>query len=224
MPSSHSSSALAGFAQFPGSSRAVDVVGLDLRSGRPPAYQTSTAGYCLLVFGPAARTRMWLVLDGDSLFVDRSGTVERYPLQASGSTPGWRECLIGDVCELDGATRHRELRLIQTMYLVVLTLRSDGWGLKDIVWLVDEIQFARDLDQAPVVHFNGPLAIMSSLVVRGPATTLFARVGSMGVGKGTFACITPSIAAQVFARPVAELEFQGRGDSQRQRVELGFDC
>src|SRR5262249_4307689 len=29
--------------------------------------------YCLLVFGPEAKTRVWLVLDGDVLYVDRNG-------------------------------------------------------------------------------------------------------------------------------------------------------
>jgi hypothetical protein len=29
--------------------------------------------YCLLVFGPNAKTRIWLVLDGDVLYVDRNG-------------------------------------------------------------------------------------------------------------------------------------------------------
>jgi hypothetical protein len=29
--------------------------------------------YCLLVFGPEAKTRVWLVVDGDTLYVDRNG-------------------------------------------------------------------------------------------------------------------------------------------------------
>src|SRR5262249_3777467 len=29
--------------------------------------------YCLLVFGPEAKTRIWLVLDGSVLYVDRNG-------------------------------------------------------------------------------------------------------------------------------------------------------
>jgi hypothetical protein len=108
---------------------------------------------------------------------------------------------------------------------VVLTLQSDGWELKDLQWLVDEIQFAPEPEGAPVVHFNGPLVIVSSLVVRGSTTTLFARIGSMGIRKGTFAAVTPSIAAQVLTTPVAELTFQGRDGSNRcQRLELGFDC
>src|SRR5438132_12056299 len=36
-------------------------------------YQTKTPKYGLLVFGPEAKDRVWLVLDGDTLYVDRTG-------------------------------------------------------------------------------------------------------------------------------------------------------
>jgi len=36
-------------------------------------YQTKAPKYCLLVFGPGAMTRVWLVQDGDALYVDRNG-------------------------------------------------------------------------------------------------------------------------------------------------------
>jgi hypothetical protein len=40
---------------------------------REPAYQTKAPRYALLVLGPEARTRVWLVLDGTTLYVDRNG-------------------------------------------------------------------------------------------------------------------------------------------------------
>ena len=39
---------------------------------KEPAYQTKSPKYCLLVFGPDAKTKVWLVLDGDTLYVDRN--------------------------------------------------------------------------------------------------------------------------------------------------------
>jgi hypothetical protein len=36
-------------------------------------YETKTPKYCLLVFGPEAKHRVWLVLDGDTLYVDKNG-------------------------------------------------------------------------------------------------------------------------------------------------------
>jgi hypothetical protein len=38
---------------------------------KEPRYQSHSPGYCLLLFGPDAKTRVWLVLDGDRLFADR---------------------------------------------------------------------------------------------------------------------------------------------------------
>jgi len=41
--------------------------------GKEPAYKTEAPKYGLLVFGPAAKDRVWLVQDGDTLHVDRNG-------------------------------------------------------------------------------------------------------------------------------------------------------
>src|SRR5271166_5932413 len=45
----------------------------DRTIGKQPAYQTKNPKYGLLVFGPDARERVWLVLDGNILYVDRNG-------------------------------------------------------------------------------------------------------------------------------------------------------
>jgi RNA polymerase sigma factor (sigma-70 family) len=46
---------------------------IDRRIGKEPVYQSKSPRYCLLVFGPQARGRVWLVQDGDTLYVDRNG-------------------------------------------------------------------------------------------------------------------------------------------------------
>lgn len=40
---------------------------------KEPVYQTKTPKYGLLVFGPEAKDKVWIVLDGDTLYVDRNG-------------------------------------------------------------------------------------------------------------------------------------------------------
>ncbi len=40
---------------------------------KEPAYQTKAPKYGLLRFGPKGEDRVWLVLDGDTLYVDRNG-------------------------------------------------------------------------------------------------------------------------------------------------------
>jgi hypothetical protein len=41
---------------------------------KEPTYQTKAPRYCLLEFGPRRPDRVWLVHDGDSLYVDRNGS------------------------------------------------------------------------------------------------------------------------------------------------------
>src|SRR5947199_223492 len=49
-----------------------DLSRIDRRIAKEPAYQTKAPRYCLLVFGPAAKHRVWLVQDGEALYVDRN--------------------------------------------------------------------------------------------------------------------------------------------------------
>jgi hypothetical protein len=53
-------------------SAAVDLTKIERKLVKEPAYR-SKPKYCLLVLGPEARTRVWLVQDGDTLYVDRNG-------------------------------------------------------------------------------------------------------------------------------------------------------
>jgi len=52
--------------------RAYDLTKIQRKIAHEPAY-VSKPKYCLLVFGPEAEPRVWLVLDGDALYVDRNG-------------------------------------------------------------------------------------------------------------------------------------------------------
>src|SRR6476620_9818007 len=50
-----------------------DEPALDRTIGKQPVYKRKAPRFGLLVFGPEARHRVWLVLDGDTLHVDRNG-------------------------------------------------------------------------------------------------------------------------------------------------------
>jgi hypothetical protein len=54
-------------------SRAADLAKIDRTFRKEPAYRTKAPKYGLLAFGPEGKDRVWLVRDGDSLFVDRNG-------------------------------------------------------------------------------------------------------------------------------------------------------
>jgi hypothetical protein len=51
---------------------AADLATLDRTIQKEPTY-AGKPRYCLLMFGPDARDRVWLVHDGDTLYVDRNG-------------------------------------------------------------------------------------------------------------------------------------------------------
>ena len=46
---------------------AADLTNIDRRIAKEPVYQSKSPKYCLLVFGAEAKTRAWLILDGDTL-------------------------------------------------------------------------------------------------------------------------------------------------------------
>src|SRR5215831_19039839 len=57
---------------MPKPAEAADLSKIDRTIGKEPAYQ-SKPKYCLVVYGPEAKTRVWLVLDDDVLYTDRNG-------------------------------------------------------------------------------------------------------------------------------------------------------
>ena len=55
------------------SAAAVDLTQIDRSIGKEPAYRSKDPQFCLLVFGLEAKTRVWIVVDGDVLWIDRNG-------------------------------------------------------------------------------------------------------------------------------------------------------
>src|SRR4051812_25434737 len=53
--------------------RAADLATIDRTILKLPPLRTKSPEYCLFVFGREAQTRIWLVWDGDLLYVDRNG-------------------------------------------------------------------------------------------------------------------------------------------------------
>jgi hypothetical protein len=56
-----------------GSARASDLAAIDRSLRKEPKYESNNPQYCLLVFGPEAKIRVWVVVDGDVLYLDRNG-------------------------------------------------------------------------------------------------------------------------------------------------------
>ena len=90
---------------------AVDLTHVPRTINKEPAYQGEPK-YALLVFGPEATTRVWLVHDGDTLYADLNGNgdltepSERFAAnESSNPDDGTYRFDIGDVQEDD--RRHR---------------------------------------------------------------------------------------------------------------------
>ena len=75
---------------------------------KEPKYVAASQEYCLLAFGPKAETRVWLVRDGDVLYVDRNGNRDlTEPGEAVRKTGEQYRFPCGDITSRDGKTKYQ---------------------------------------------------------------------------------------------------------------------
>ena len=95
--------------------QAADLAKVERKIAREPAYQTKAPKYCLLVFGLDAKTRVWLVQDGDTLYVDRNGngdlTEDGKRVRVGQQNDSYRSFEVGDLTV--GGLRHTGLSVTQ---------------------------------------------------------------------------------------------------------------
>jgi hypothetical protein len=259
---------LAALLLLPGAASATDLKKIDRTITKEPVYASKQPRYCLLVFGPEATTRVWLVVDGDFLYIDRNGNGdltepgERVRFAgfravapgevapgevAQGAFAAERDVDAGDI--LEGKLKHEHLVVTQErvrpkfaakepweeelqavaakgpetlVYQLRLTLEirprpgdpiriacrisqyagMDGAGF---------LQFADRPEDAPIVHFRGPMTMglhsPQRLVLGSEKCELLTVVGSPGMGKGTFASVGYDGLITAGAAPVAEIAF-----------------
>jgi hypothetical protein len=179
---------------------AADLSRIERRIAKEPSYQSKAPGYCLLVFGAEAKTRVWIVRDGDTLFVDRNGN--------------------GDLTEPDKRIQrpanHQEFNLDRVVasgwmtsypYLRLTTQRrgsADHFVIDFAVpgkykQSVQSSPFGDRPETAPIIHLDGPLTV--GLLIRKNGlhvpesteqvklsgtggSTLIIYVGTPNIGKG----------------------------------------
>jgi len=177
---------------------AADLAKIDRAIAKEPVYKTEPK-YCLLVFGPEAKTRVWLVVDGDVLYVDRNGNGDltetgkqvRVVKPKNGAYPRFEA---GDILEAETKIKHTGLTLMKVDKAMHLEIRAEGKRLQ--IAYTDAggvLQFADQAKSAPIVHINGPLTmgfVMPQLWTRGKEALNFqVAIGTPGLGNGTFACM-----------------------------------
>ncbi|MEX0703217.1 MAG: hypothetical protein WD069_14070 [Planctomycetales bacterium] len=217
----------------------LDLAQIERKVAQEPEYASGQPKYCLLVFGPTAETRVWLVSDGkDVLYVDRDGDGD---LTGEGEQVklvrrrGFLEWLIGSdgdqtlragtIAEKDGKTEHKDLTLSPfgdegDYYSVSVNVQDRG---PQYTWLT----FADKVQDAPIVHFNGPLTLRSvdrDLVADDGEAELYVELGTPGLGENTFVATSyRSVPGTV--HPVAEVEFPvAEGDPVRRKFVLKQRC
>lgn len=220
----------------------VDSAKIDRTITKEPKYQ-SKPKYCLLVFGPEAKTRVWLVLDPGArlLYVDRNGNGdltekgERVePHEANFDIRSYRPV---DIAGTDGKPKYTKLSVVHVATEAGAEgVRVGPEGFDISVEVKGKAQsahvksFGDKPQDAPVVHFDGPLTFAlfdapSQVLARGKeGGALTVWIGTPGGDQGTFAPIACNV-VPADVHPTAEIEFPGKGgEPTKAKVTLDHRC
>jgi hypothetical protein len=214
--------------------RATDLTKIERVIRKEPAYEGKPR-YALLVFGKEAKTRIWLVQDGKSLFVDRNGNGDLTEPGERIANDHGNSFNIDQLTERDG-TRHQNLFVMSavnnTFRIRMGQFREHGgqfvgWGA------MERPTWGDRPESAPIIHFNGPL----TLERYGPIVTiprgdghhrgfkLRLMLGTPGLGAGTFASFS-DVCSKELGAVHADIEYPdawGREETLKQCTELVHD-
>jgi hypothetical protein len=219
---------------------AADLTKIDRTIVKEPVYRSKSPRYCLLVFGASAKTRVWLVLDDDVLYVDPTGrgnlagdakrispTAFKEVVQSvrQENPPTERDYLIGDVVEIDSKTKHTDLRIMHYRYDALKTVLYCVYvQVKGKFEQTAVIAFADRPEKAPIIHLNGPLTMgfygEKPELAAGAESKLSFCVGIQGLGAFTVLDYKPIPASLL---PVAEIEFPVKNSEKRIGAKVLID-
>jgi hypothetical protein len=160
-----------------------DLTKIDRTIAKEPKY-TNQPYYALLAIGQEAKKHVWLVVDGETLYVDRNGngdlteTNERIPrtkkYENIGTGQGWKGMDIFDIGEVEGLRLRLEFWVPDKSFIPVTDfdkelqkdLKENGWEFSTL-WRVDAncksisgqipVTFCRRPQDAQICHLAGPL-------------------------------------------------------------------
>jgi hypothetical protein len=187
----------------------VDLSKIERHIVREPVYETGKPKYCLLVFGPQAQTRVWLVLDGKALYADCTGKGDltgpgKRLKNAHPKDTKLAQYRTGPIFAADGKTQYPDVKVFvfetgqankEVIIDVEVPLGGGASGTyRQRVGQGSELQFADRPGDAPILHFDGPLtmALEGTQPVFVPGdkpSPLRVEVGTPGLGRGTFAWV-----------------------------------
>ncbi|MBY0230462.1 MAG: hypothetical protein K2W96_14350 [Gemmataceae bacterium] len=201
---------------------------LPLLPVKEPAYQSGSPRYAVLTFGT---DRVWVVLDGDTLILDRDGdgdlTGDTKRKQAVSRLEGRDRIFeFGNLRRVGG--KKAQLRIISGKDGERVSLTVGGRNYRTVMPGPKGLRFAARPQDAPVLPFDGPLrvvAVWPNRFVLGEECNITAHIGTPLPGGGYVAVCEGWPPKD--AHPVAELAFASKtkgGPPIRVKVALESRC
>jgi hypothetical protein len=179
---------------------ALDLTKIERKILKEPVYNTSPK-YCLVTFGKDAKLKVWVVIDGDMVYVDLNGNSdltekrEWFKLKDRKSNLPLT-CVVGDVYDPHTKLTHKDFTIgvwgddfrldIDAAFenSKVPRLHGTAW------WPT----FGDKPADAPIVNFGGQLTMELGFATQNDRPALLrAEIGTPGLGKKAFANYTKSV-------------------------------
>jgi hypothetical protein len=191
-----------------------DLTKVDRTIAKEPRYQ-HVPKYLLAVFGKEAQSKVWIVFDSNSVYVDTDGTGDltlpakllakpssTWKVNESQTVASYGPIT---VTERDGKTQHG-LTIEVTLPNGALRLKVNGPRIQYTGGIDDGTLTATATPaEAPIVHFGGALSVLPgrrywpdtalvwfTKIEYKPEWFLQTKLGTPGLGKGTTACVNPA--------------------------------
>ena len=209
---------------------AAELSTIDRSIAKEPVYRGKPA-YCLLVFGEALN-KVWLVEDGDRLYVDRNANGDLTEADevfepSSRERDHTQRYMIKSLFPSDGSRAQTDLALwrqekVNDLVDHQIYLKVSGKMQQEVT---GNLRFAASRQQAPVFWFGGPLtakALQANLSLKKGELNL--SFVSPAVGSGSFHAYLCHEAIPKSVQPVAEIQWPGEGADLLTKVKLTERC
>jgi len=213
---------------------ATNLAKIDRKIAKEPTY-AGKPQYGLLVFGPEAETRIWMVCDGGAVYLDKNGNGD---LTEPGEKLESRERI--EIADKNGKSRHTILSIGDPQELSRPDGKTDRRCYLDVLveGKFQQYAFAHVAgkpEEVRFTYFDGPLAMMVNgnepvEISRGgdKPGEVYAMIGTKGIDKafGSTALINNGQGFPKDVHPVAEFEFASKngGKPLKLTVSLNQRC
>jgi hypothetical protein len=209
---------------------------------RQPAYRSKSPEYGLLLFGPRAKVRVWVVCDGETVYLDRNGDGD---LTGKGERfAKASDCKNIEIADPDGKTRY---------VITAVGVHKFGKEPRHLMVNVDvkgpvayqqycDLELRSSPKKAALAHFHGPLTAgprtinwklppQIHLTPGDKPKELFALIGTLDARHGCWVVVRTHAGDKCLfgkgIRPAVEVEFAPKapgGKRVKKRYELDKFC